>query len=52
MTSRTLKLKGGKVKTWGGGLLWSMTLVTELLRLSDQGIWEAFEKAVSRREVG
>ena len=51
MTSRTLKLKGQKVKT-RGVLLWSVTLVTELLRVSDRGIWEAFEKAVSRREVG
>ncbi len=29
-----------------------MTLVTGLVRVSDRGIWEAFEKAVSKREVG
>ena len=28
-----------------------MTLVTGLVRVSDRGIWEAFEKAVSNREV-
>ena len=32
--------------------MWSVTLVTELLRVSDRVIWEALEKAVSRREVG
>ncbi len=44
--SLTLKLKGRKVNT-RGIWLFSVTLVTGLVRFSDRGILEAFEETVA-----